>query len=167
MCQLSPTTLIWISRLTAFVVKAFVQAGDDIFIDPDIIASAIRFLLHQQNEDGSFQEPGMVLHKELQVHHCILFLSKRFGIYILNNWISWTQQNINVFSFFIEFFFRTLINLDLWKLDPREKYLDMFHLSLYSICFYVFNCFVCSYMWTSTPRYILINNVYRTAVYFG
>ncbi|XP_060078507.1 CD109 antigen-like [Ylistrum balloti] len=52
--------------LTAFVVKAFAQANEDIYIDPSVMSSAILFLLGQQSEDGSFNEPGNVIHKEMQ-----------------------------------------------------------------------------------------------------
>ncbi|XP_069129340.1 CD109 antigen-like [Argopecten irradians] len=52
--------------LTAFVVKAFAQAKNDTYIDPKVMSDAISFLLKQQSKDGSFNEPGIVLHKEMQ-----------------------------------------------------------------------------------------------------
>ncbi|OWF38066.1 CD109 antigen-like [Mizuhopecten yessoensis] len=52
--------------LTAFVVKAFAQAEDDTTIDPRVMSHAIGFLLEQQSKDGSFHEPGIVLHKGMQ-----------------------------------------------------------------------------------------------------
>jgi CD109 antigen len=53
--------------LTAFVLKSFVQAKPYIFVDDDVINKAVDFLIDQQNADGTFREPGNVLHKAMQV----------------------------------------------------------------------------------------------------
>ncbi|KAL3881063.1 hypothetical protein ACJMK2_033259 [Sinanodonta woodiana] len=52
--------------LTAFVIKSFVQASQLIFIDPVLIARSLDWLLRQANPDGSFNEPGRVIHTEMQ-----------------------------------------------------------------------------------------------------
>ncbi|KAK7492650.1 hypothetical protein BaRGS_00016129, partial [Batillaria attramentaria] len=52
--------------LTAFVVKTFHQAKSYIFIDDQVIARAIDWMLAKQSADGSFGEPGRVIHKDMQ-----------------------------------------------------------------------------------------------------
>lgn len=52
--------------LTAFVVKSFSQASDFITIDENVVQKAVTWLVSQQNENGTFREPGRVLHKEMQ-----------------------------------------------------------------------------------------------------
>nr|XP_022323516.1 CD109 antigen-like isoform X2 [Crassostrea virginica] len=52
--------------LTAFVVKSFSQAADFITIDENVVQKAVTWLVSQQNENGTFREPGRVLHKEMQ-----------------------------------------------------------------------------------------------------
>ncbi|XP_053383073.1 CD109 antigen-like [Mercenaria mercenaria] len=52
--------------LTAFVLKSFVQAKPYIFVDDAVINKAVDFLLKQQNANGTFDEPGRVLHKAMQ-----------------------------------------------------------------------------------------------------
>nr|XP_022294895.1 CD109 antigen-like [Crassostrea virginica] len=52
--------------LTAFIVKSFHQAKPLIFIDDEILQRAIDWMISRQNGDGSFPEPGRVVHKELQ-----------------------------------------------------------------------------------------------------
>ncbi|XP_033103838.1 CD109 antigen-like, partial [Anneissia japonica] len=52
--------------LTAFVVKSFVQAQEYIFIDYKLVEKAVNWILMQQNEDGSFREPGKVCHRDMQ-----------------------------------------------------------------------------------------------------
>lgn len=52
--------------LTAFVVKTFHQAKAYIFIDDQLIAKAIDWMLAKQSADGSFGEPGRVIHKDMQ-----------------------------------------------------------------------------------------------------
>ncbi|KAH3723811.1 hypothetical protein DPMN_049605 [Dreissena polymorpha] len=52
--------------LTAFVVKSFVQAKPYIFIDDAVISKSVTWLVAQQRPDGSFAEPGLVIHKDMQ-----------------------------------------------------------------------------------------------------
>ena len=55
------------SWLTAFVVKSFSQAA--LFmssIDQAVVDKSIDWLLSQQKVDGSFNEPGNVIHKDMQ-----------------------------------------------------------------------------------------------------
>ncbi|XP_052773206.1 CD109 antigen-like [Mya arenaria] len=52
--------------LTAFVVKSFVQAMDYVFVDEKVIHKAVDWLTEQQNANGTFNEPGRVIHKEMQ-----------------------------------------------------------------------------------------------------
>ena len=55
--------------LTAFVVKSFVQAKPYIFVDDKVINKAIDWIRKNQDTDGTFKEPGRVIHKEMQVKH--------------------------------------------------------------------------------------------------
>ncbi|XP_033103844.1 CD109 antigen-like [Anneissia japonica] len=52
--------------LTAFVVKSFVQAQEFIFIDYKLVEKAVIWILMQQNNDGSFREPGKICHRDMQ-----------------------------------------------------------------------------------------------------
>ncbi|XP_060084301.1 CD109 antigen-like [Ylistrum balloti] len=52
--------------LTAFVVKSFAEASDMINIDNDAVVKAVQWLVDQQNINGTFNEPGKVLHKAMQ-----------------------------------------------------------------------------------------------------
>ncbi|XP_022321696.2 CD109 antigen-like isoform X2 [Crassostrea virginica] len=52
--------------LTAFVVKSFHQAKSHIFIDDETLQRAIDWMISRQNGDGSFPEPGRVIHKDMQ-----------------------------------------------------------------------------------------------------
>ncbi|XP_060581140.1 CD109 antigen-like isoform X3 [Ruditapes philippinarum] len=52
--------------LSAFVTKSFHQAKKQIFIDDDTIKRAIDWMVSKQNADGSFPEPGRVIHKDMQ-----------------------------------------------------------------------------------------------------
>ncbi|KAL3881064.1 hypothetical protein ACJMK2_033260, partial [Sinanodonta woodiana] len=52
--------------LTAFVLKSFVQARPYIYVDNDVLIKAVDWLMKQQNKNGTFNEPGVVLHKEMQ-----------------------------------------------------------------------------------------------------
>jgi CD109 antigen len=54
------------SWLTAFVLKSFCQAREYSEIDSAVIEKATKWLLAQQNDDGSFNEPGDVIHKDMQ-----------------------------------------------------------------------------------------------------
>jgi len=55
------------SRLTAFVAKTFHQAKKQIFIDDATLTRAVDWMVSRQNGDGSFPEPGNVIHKDMQV----------------------------------------------------------------------------------------------------
>lgn len=57
----------WCFRLTAYAVKSLSQANKYIYIDPDILDKGIKWIMSKQNSDGSFEEPGEVHHKALQV----------------------------------------------------------------------------------------------------
>uniref|UniRef100_K1RWY1 CD109 antigen n=1 Tax=Magallana gigas TaxID=29159 RepID=K1RWY1_MAGGI len=52
--------------LTAFVVKSFHQAKSHIFIDEETLQRAIDWMISRQNANGSFPEPGRVIHKDMQ-----------------------------------------------------------------------------------------------------
>ncbi|KAL8599754.1 hypothetical protein ACOMHN_042519 [Nucella lapillus] len=56
--------------LTAFVVKCFVQAAglgkDVISIEPNVVIRAVYWMRNHQNSDGSFSEPGRVIHRAMQ-----------------------------------------------------------------------------------------------------
>jgi hypothetical protein len=64
-------------RLTAFVVKSFAQAAEFTFIDIKVMTKAIKWLLKQQTPSGVFNEPGIILHKEMQVTLIYTTLNKR------------------------------------------------------------------------------------------
>lgn len=66
--------------LTAFVLKSFVQARPNIQIDDKIILNAVKFLISQQTTEGTFNEPGRVIHKEMQVSQYKLLVSLMFSI---------------------------------------------------------------------------------------
>ncbi|KAG2468794.1 CD109 protein, partial [Polypterus senegalus] len=55
--------------LSAFVLKCFLQARPFIFIDPMVLDKTIAWLVKQQNSNGAFNEPGRVIHTELQGGH--------------------------------------------------------------------------------------------------
>lgn len=55
-----------IFRLSAFVLRCFLQAQDFISIDPMVMQRTAYWLSVQQDPDGSFREPGRVIHTELQ-----------------------------------------------------------------------------------------------------
>ncbi|VEN35278.1 unnamed protein product, partial [Callosobruchus maculatus] len=52
--------------LTAYVVQAFSQAKEFIYIDENVTDSALDWLVAHQGRDGSFYETGNILHEELQ-----------------------------------------------------------------------------------------------------
>ncbi|KAH9489284.1 hypothetical protein Btru_057009 [Bulinus truncatus] len=52
--------------LTAFVSRVFHQAKAHIFIDDNVLINAINWMRGKQNADGSFPEPGNVIHKNMQ-----------------------------------------------------------------------------------------------------
>ncbi|CAG2232820.1 CD109 [Mytilus edulis] len=51
--------------LTAFVMKSFAQASKFIFIDDKVLLEAKDAIMSQSNRDGSFNEPGNVIHKDM------------------------------------------------------------------------------------------------------
>lgn len=51
--------------LTAFVLKTFAQATDQIYIDETVIGSAKDWIVQQQRPDGSFDPVGFVHHQEM------------------------------------------------------------------------------------------------------
>ena len=63
--QQIPASSLFKKRLTAFVVKSFHQAKPHIFIDDEILQRAIDWMISRQNGDGSFPEPGRVVHKDM------------------------------------------------------------------------------------------------------
>ncbi|XP_026779187.3 CD109 antigen isoform X2 [Pangasianodon hypophthalmus] len=58
-----PSGSTWLS---AFVLRCFLQAQQFIFIDTAILLRTTNWLRAQQRADGSFAEPGRVIHTELQ-----------------------------------------------------------------------------------------------------
>ncbi|XP_064610073.1 CD109 antigen-like [Liolophura sinensis] len=52
--------------LTAFVIKSFHQAKPFIFVDDATLVKAITWILSHQKSDGSFPEPGRIIHKNMQ-----------------------------------------------------------------------------------------------------
>ncbi|XP_017311017.1 CD109 antigen [Ictalurus punctatus] len=58
-----PSGSTWLS---AFVLRCFLQARQFIFIDTVILLRTTNWLRAQQRADGSFAEPGRVIHTELQ-----------------------------------------------------------------------------------------------------
>ncbi|KAH3835183.1 hypothetical protein DPMN_108530 [Dreissena polymorpha] len=58
-----PSGSMW---LTAFVAKSFHQAKKQIFIDDETLTRAIDWMINRQKADGSFPEPGNVIHKDMQ-----------------------------------------------------------------------------------------------------
>ena len=96
-----------IFRLTAFVLKSFVQAKPYIFIDDGAVHKMVDWIVKYQNSNGSVWEPGRVIHKNMQVnisgkgHYeygktskiCIsLFpITRKFKIYLLDTLDSVTR----------------------------------------------------------------------------
>ncbi|GFO10657.1 alpha-2-macroglobulin [Plakobranchus ocellatus] len=52
--------------LTAFVTRVFHQAKSHIFVDDNVIIRAIDWMISHQATNGSFPEPGRVIHKGMQ-----------------------------------------------------------------------------------------------------
>nr|UIO57926.1 thioester-containing protein 4 [Biomphalaria glabrata] len=52
--------------LTAFVTRVFKQAKAHIYIDDEVLIKAIQWMVSKQNANGSFPEPGNVIHKNMQ-----------------------------------------------------------------------------------------------------
>lgn len=53
-------------RLSAFVLRCFLQARPFISIDATVLQMVADWLVAQQGADGRFEEPGRVIHTELQ-----------------------------------------------------------------------------------------------------
>ena len=51
--------------LTAFVLKAFSEAKDIVYIDERVISEALKWVVSHQNNDGSFDQVGFVHHQEM------------------------------------------------------------------------------------------------------
>ena len=51
--------------LTSFVLKTFAQADGLIYIDPGVLRNAANWIVHHQNDDGSFDPVGFLHHQEL------------------------------------------------------------------------------------------------------
>ncbi|XP_033743834.1 CD109 antigen-like [Pecten maximus] len=58
-----PSGSMW---LTAFVAKSFHQAKRHIFIDDETVTRAIDWMINRQAANGSFPEPGRIIHKNMQ-----------------------------------------------------------------------------------------------------
>ncbi|XP_018599068.2 CD109 antigen [Scleropages formosus] len=52
--------------LSAFVLRCFLQSRPFITVEQTVLTSTANWLVQQQNHDGSFKEPGTVIHTELQ-----------------------------------------------------------------------------------------------------
>ncbi|ESO98768.1 hypothetical protein LOTGIDRAFT_231162 [Lottia gigantea] len=52
--------------LTAYVVRTFSEARQYIYVDEKILEYAVNYLINNQNEDGTFNEPGRVFSKALK-----------------------------------------------------------------------------------------------------
>ncbi|XP_061089026.1 CD109 antigen-like [Conger conger] len=52
--------------LSAFVLRCFLQARQFITIDANVLSQTAAWLVKQQRPDGAFNEPGRVIHTELQ-----------------------------------------------------------------------------------------------------
>lgn len=53
-------------RLSAFVLRCFLQARPFIDIDEDVLMDTAKWIVRHQKLNGEFQEPGKVLHSDLQ-----------------------------------------------------------------------------------------------------
>ena len=51
----------------------FISASNYNIIDEDVVREAIDYMLSDQNDDGSFNEPGKIIHSEM-VHFKIILL---------------------------------------------------------------------------------------------
>ena len=51
--------------LNAFVLKTFAQAEGMVYIDPEVLGSAVQWVLGHQRADGSFEPVGFLHHQEL------------------------------------------------------------------------------------------------------
>lgn len=53
-------------RLTAFVLRCFLQAQPYMQIDRSVLTRAMTWLLHHQGPEGEFSEVGRLIHTEMQ-----------------------------------------------------------------------------------------------------
>lgn len=53
-------------RLSAFVLRCFLQAQKFIVVDSNVLLRVASWISAQQGPDGRFEEPGRVIHTELQ-----------------------------------------------------------------------------------------------------
>ena len=53
-------------RLTAFVLKCFLQAKPFMQIDQSVLTRAVTWLLKHQGPQGEFREVGKLIHTEMQ-----------------------------------------------------------------------------------------------------
>ena len=68
------TVMIYVDRLSAFVAKCFHEAQEFIPVDDAQIAKTLHWMIRYQAPNGSFLEPGRVLHTAMQVHTTIIGL---------------------------------------------------------------------------------------------
>jgi len=62
------------NRLSALVAKSFHEAMEYIPIDERKVAETLNWMIRQQEREGSFPEPGRVLHTAMQVSlHPVLY----------------------------------------------------------------------------------------------
>ncbi|KAG5684468.1 hypothetical protein PVAND_013702 [Polypedilum vanderplanki] len=52
--------------LSSYVAMYFYLSKSIITINSDVIQNALNFIVAQQNTDGSFKEPGRVIHSDMQ-----------------------------------------------------------------------------------------------------
>lgn len=68
-----------IFRLTAFVIKVFCQATELIHIDDDVVCSGVKWLIKNQEPDGSYVEKHPMYHVDMMVF--LLFYLISFVMY--------------------------------------------------------------------------------------
>lgn len=60
----------------------FHQADQFVPVENGIFATGLKWLLQQQNTDGSFAEHGRVIHYQMQVHYTLVYIKgawSKFG----------------------------------------------------------------------------------------
>lgn len=71
---MTPPSVSFHCRLTAYVVKVFAMARNYIYIPPDVLCGAIRFLiLHARQPDGRFIEVGNRMSYRVRARNLNLF----------------------------------------------------------------------------------------------
>ncbi|XP_048243996.1 C3 and PZP-like alpha-2-macroglobulin domain-containing protein 8 [Haliotis rufescens] len=58
--------------LTAFVARSFHQARPYIFVGNQTLGRALSWMADRQNVDGSFNEPGLVFDRQMQINQYTL-----------------------------------------------------------------------------------------------